>query len=35
MIITFSTLGDGDPAGEYARLLAELFDAILSTLRWT
>jgi hypothetical protein len=35
MVITFSTLGDGDPAGEYARLLAELFDAILSTLRWT
>jgi hypothetical protein len=34
MVITFSTLGDGDPAGEYARLLAELFDAILSTLRW-
>jgi hypothetical protein len=35
IIITFSTLGDGDPAGQYARLLAELFDAILSTLRWT
>jgi hypothetical protein len=35
MVITFSTLGDGDPAGEYAHVLAELFDAILSTLRWT
>jgi len=35
MVITFSTLGDGDPVGEYARLLAELFDAIMSTFRWT
>jgi hypothetical protein len=31
----FSTLGDGDPAGEYASLLADLFDAIMSTFRWT
>lgn len=35
MVITFSTLGDGDPDGEYAGLLAELFDAIMSTFRWT
>lgn len=35
MVITFSTLGDGDPSGEYASLLAELFDAIMSTFRWT
>jgi hypothetical protein len=35
LVITFSTLGAGDPAGEYARLLAELFDAIMSTFRWT
>jgi hypothetical protein len=35
MVITFSTLGDGDPAGEYAGLLAELFDAIMSTFHWT
>ena len=35
MVITFSTLGDGDPSGEYASLLAKLFDAIMSTLRWT
>jgi hypothetical protein len=35
MVITFSTFGDGDPAGEYAGLLAELFDAIMSTFRWT
>ena len=35
MVITFSTLGDGDPSGEYAATLACLFDAIMSTLRWT
>lgn len=35
MVITFSTLGDGDPCGEYAAALAALFDAIMSTLRWT
>jgi hypothetical protein len=35
MVITFSTLGDSDPSGEYADTLAELFDAILSTFRWT
>ncbi|MGH3266176.1 MAG: hypothetical protein ACRDNS_29755 [Trebonia sp.] len=35
MVVTFSTLGDGDPAGEYAATLAALFDAILATLRWT
>jgi hypothetical protein len=35
LVITFSTLGSGDPAGEYVRLLAELFDAIISTFRWT
>jgi hypothetical protein len=35
IVITFSTLGDGDPSGEYAATLAELFGAILSTFRWT
>jgi hypothetical protein len=35
MVISFSTLGDGDPSGKYASLLAELFDAIMSTFRWT
>ena len=35
MVITFSTLGDGDPCGEYAATLTDLFDAIMSTLRWT
>ena len=27
--------GDDDPSGEYAATLACLFDAIMSTLRWT
>jgi hypothetical protein len=35
MVITFSTLGDIDPCGEYAGLLAKLFDATMSTFRWT
>lgn len=34
LIITFSTVGDGDPAGDFATLLAELFDAIMATFRW-
>lgn len=32
--VSFSTLGDGDPEGEVAKLLVELFDAIMSTFRW-
>jgi len=35
LIATFSTPGDGDPAGEFARLLAQLFDSIMLTFRWT
>jgi len=31
---TFGTVGDGDPDGEVARVLVELFDAVLSTFRW-
>jgi hypothetical protein len=34
LILTFSTLGDGDPAGDFAKLLVELFDSIMRTLRW-
>jgi len=34
LILSFSTLGAGDPGGEHARLLAGLFDAIVSTFRW-
>lgn len=35
LITTFSTIGDGDPAGDFAKLLVELFDAIMLTFRWT
>jgi hypothetical protein len=34
LIVTFSTVGDGDPEGDFARLLVELFDAIMATFRW-
>jgi hypothetical protein len=35
LVIAFSTLGGGDPDDEYAKLLVRLFDAIMSTFRWT
>lgn len=35
LVIAFSTLGDGRPEGPFTRLLVELFDAIVSTFRWT
>jgi hypothetical protein len=35
LVIAFSTLGDGCPEGQFTRLLVELFDAIMSTFRWT
>ena len=34
LAISFSTLGGGDPDDEIARLLTELFDAIMSTFGW-
>lgn len=34
LVIAFSTLGGGDPSDDYAKLLVELFDAIMSTFRW-
>lgn len=34
LVVAFSTLGGGDPADQYAQLLVELFDAIMSTFRW-
>jgi hypothetical protein len=34
LVIAFSTLGGGDPDGDIARLLAGLFDAMMSTFRW-
>jgi hypothetical protein len=35
LMVVFSTVGDGDPAGRFASILVELFDAIMSTFRWT
>lgn len=35
LVVTFSTIGDGDPDGEFAKLLVALFDAIMTTFRWT
>jgi hypothetical protein len=35
LVLAFSTLGDGHPEGQFTRLLVELFDAIVSTFRWT
>lgn len=35
LVIAFSTLGGGDPDDQYARILVELFDAIMLTFRWT
>lgn len=34
VIVAFSTIGDGDPEGDFAKLLVELFDAIMMTFRW-
>ena len=34
-MVVFSTLGDGDPDGRFARILVELFDAERNVLkRW-
>lgn len=35
LVIAFSTLGGGNPDDGYAKLLVELFDAIVATFRWT
>lgn len=35
LIFAFSALSAGDPGDRFARLLAELFDAIMSTFTWT
>lgn len=34
VVVAFSTLGGGDPDDQYATILVELFDAIMSTFRW-
>ncbi|WP_326795816.1 hypothetical protein OG946_10205 [Streptomyces sp. NBC_01808] len=33
--VGFSTLADGDPKGQFADVLVELFDALMTTFRWT
>jgi hypothetical protein len=35
LVVAFSTIGDGDPEGDFAKLLVELFDAIMLTFRWS
>lgn len=35
LLVAFSALGAGDPDDKFAKLLVELFDAIMSTFRWT
>lgn len=35
LVVAFSTIGDGDPEGKFAKLLVGLFDAIMTTFRWT
>lgn len=34
ILVSFSTLGAGDPTDEFAQLLVELFDGIMTTFRW-
>jgi hypothetical protein len=34
VLVSFSTIGQGDPADALADLLVELFDAIMTTFRW-
>lgn len=34
LLVAFSALGAGDPEDKFAKLLVELFDAIMSTFRW-
>ena len=34
VIVSFSTLGAGDPGDGFAQLLVQLFDAIMTTFRW-
>jgi hypothetical protein len=35
LVIAFSTLGGGNPDDDVSHLLVELFDAMMSTFRWT
>lgn len=33
-IVSFTSVGDGDPASDFSDLMVDLFDAIMSTWRW-
>jgi hypothetical protein len=33
--VCFSTIADGDPKSEFAEVLVELFDAVMTTFRWS
>lgn len=35
LVASYSTLGDGDPESELTKLFCDLFDAIMTTFRWT
>jgi hypothetical protein len=35
LAVSFSTPGDGDPASAYTRAVADLFDAMMTTFRWS
>lgn len=35
LVSSFSTLGDGDPESELTKLFCDLFDAIMTTFRWS
>jgi hypothetical protein len=34
VVVGFGTVADGDPSGEFADALVELFDAVMTTFRW-
>ncbi|MFI9616061.1 hypothetical protein ACIHCM_31010 [Streptomyces sp. NPDC052023] len=35
LTISFSTIADGQPDGEFAAILVDLFDAVMTTFRWS
>lgn len=35
VVVTYTTLGDGEPDSDHTALVVELFDAMMSTWRWT
>ncbi|MEU3891027.1 hypothetical protein [Streptomyces sp. NPDC029041] len=35
LTVTFSTVGDGDPDSDFTSALVDLFDAVMTTFRWS